>query len=168
MEFSVNTERFDLYKNFKFRVKCDGKYVAGISKVSGLEGNGDVVVRGGGAPLPGRPLPGRPAGPAITLDRCITHDAGFETWADLVNNPHSPGGMTLEKFRKNIRIEQFDETGRLALAYDITGCWVSEYQALPDLDANANAVAIEHMKLENEGWERDTSVQEPAEPGIDR
>ena len=74
--------------------------------------------------------------------------------------------MSLANFRKDIYLEFYNEAGQLVIAYKIYRCWVSEYQALPDLDANANAIAIEHIKLENEGWERDTSVTEPQEPTL--
>src|SRR5438034_6833915 len=33
-EFTVNPQRLDPYKNFKFRVKWDGRYVAGIDRKS--------------------------------------------------------------------------------------------------------------------------------------
>ena len=69
-------------------------------------------------------------------------------------------------FRKDIIIEVYNEAGQLAIAYKVYRCWVSEYQALPELDANANAVAIQTIKLENEGWERDYEVTEPTEPSF--
>ncbi|MGH9937590.1 MAG: phage tail protein, partial [Blastocatellia bacterium] len=56
--------------------------------------------------------------------------------------------------------------GQKVLAYKVYRCWVSDYQAMPDLDANANAVAIQTIKLENEGWERDADVPEPTEPTL--
>jgi phage tail-like protein len=104
---------------------------------------------------------------AITLERGVTHDPEFEAWANRVwiPTPGSGGGaeMSLRDFRKDIVLELYNEAGQLVLAYKIYRCWVSEYQALPDLDANGNAVAIETIRLENEGWERDTGVTEPAE-----
>jgi phage tail-like protein len=57
----------------------------------------------------------------------------------------------------------YNEAGQLAIAYQIFRCWVSEYSALPELDANANAVAIESMTLVHEGWARDSAVTEPVE-----
>jgi phage tail-like protein len=166
-EFTVNPERFDPYKNFKFRVKWDNKYVAGVSKISSLKRTTEVVKhREGGDPSTSRKSPGRNEFEAVTLERGVTHDPEFERWANKVWNFGSGLGaeVSLQDFRKDIILEVYNEAGQLALAYKIFRCWVSEYQALPDLDANANAVAIQHLKLENEGWERDYSVPEPAEP----
>ena len=166
-QFSVNTNRFDPYKNFKFRVKADGRYVAGISKVSGLKRTTEVVRhREGGDPSSSRKSPGRTEYEAVTLERGVTHDLDFERWAAKVWNFGAGLGAesSLKDFRKDIIIEVYNEAGQLAIAYKLFRCWVSEYQALPDLDANANAVAVQTIKLENEGWERDYDVTEPAEP----
>ena len=166
-QFSVNTQRFDPYKNFKFRVKWDGKYVAGISKVSALKRTTEVVEhREGGDPSTSRKSPGRNKFDPISLDRGVTHDLEFERWANKVWSIGAGLGaeVSLKDFRKDIILEFYNEAGQLAIAYKIYRCWVSEYQALPDLDANANAIAIEHLKLENEGWERDPEVKEPSEP----
>jgi phage tail-like protein len=168
-QFSVNAQRFDPYKNFKFRVKWDGKYVAGVSKVSSLKRTTEVVkYREGGDPSSSRKMPGRTEFEPITLERGVTHDTEFEKWANKVWNFGSGLGaeVSLKDFRKDIIIELYNEAGQLVIAYKVFRCWVSEFQALPDLDANANAVAIAHLKLENEGWERDTSVTEPAEPSF--
>jgi phage tail-like protein len=168
-QFSVNAQRFDPYKNFKFRVKWDGRYVAGVSKVTGLKRTTEAVKhRDGGDPSSTRKSPGRTEYEAITFDRGITHDTEFEKWANKVWNFGSGLGaeVSLKDFRKDLTIEVYNEAGQLVLAYNVFRCWVSEYQALPDLDANANAVAIEHIKIENEGWERDYSVAEPAEPSF--
>jgi phage tail-like protein len=166
-QFSVNAERFDPYKNFKFRVKWDGRYVAGISKVSALKRTTEVVeFREGGDQSTSRKSPGRTKFEPITLERGVTHDKEFEQWANKVWNLGSGLGaeVSLRDFRKNVIIELYNEAGQLAIAYKVFRAWVSEFQALPDLDANANAVAIQHLKLENEGWERDTDVVEPSEP----
>jgi phage tail-like protein len=166
-QFSVNTTRFDPYKNFKFRVKWDGHYVAGLSKCSALKRTTEVVEhREGGDPSTSHKSPGRNKYEAITLERGVTHDGDFEQWANKVWNFGSGLGMevSLKDFRKDLIIEVYNEAGQLALAYKVYRTWVSEYQALPDLDANANAVAIQHIKLENEGWERDYEVTEPSEP----
>jgi phage tail-like protein len=168
-EFTVNPQRFDPYKNFKFRVKWDGRYVAGISKVSALKRTTEVVKhREGGDPSTSRKSPGRTEFDAITLERGVTHDLEFEKWANKVWNFGAGLGaeVSLKDFRKDIILEQYNEAGQLALAYKIFRCWVSEWQPLADLDANANAVLIQHIKLENEGWERDTAVPEPQEPTI--
>jgi phage tail-like protein len=168
-QFSVNTQpqRFDPYKNFKFRVKWDGKYVAGVSKVGSLKRTTEVVKhREGGDPSSSRKSPGRTEYEAITLERGVTHDKDFEQWANKVWNYGSGLGaeVALKDFRKDMIIEVYNESGQLAIAYKVYRCWVSEFQSLPDLDANANAVAIQTIKLENEGWERDYEVVEPAEP----
>jgi phage tail-like protein len=168
-EFSVNTTRFDPYKNFKFRVKWDGRYVAGVSKVGALKRTTEVVKhREGGDPSTSRKSPGRTEFDAITLERGVTHDVDFEQWATKVWNFGAGAGseVSLKDFRKDILIDMFNEAGQKVISYKVFRCWVSEYQALPDLDANANAVAIQHIKLENEGWERDASVVEPAEPSL--
>jgi phage tail-like protein len=166
-QFSVNGTRYDPYKNFKFRVKWDGRYVAGISKVSALKRTTDMVEhREGGDPSSSRKSPARTKYDAITLERGVTHDTEFEKWANKVWNFGAGLGaeVSLKDFRKDILIEVYNEAGQLAIAYKVYRCWVSEYQALPDLDANAGAVAIQHIKLENEGWERDVDVVEPSEP----
>lgn len=166
-QFSVNATRYDPYKNFKFRVKWDGRYVAGISKVGALKRTTDLVEhREGGDPSSSRKSPGRTKYDAISLDRGVTHDTEFEKWANKVWNFGAGLGseVSLKDFRKDIIIEVYNEAGQLALAYKVYRCWVSEFQALPDLDANAGAIAIQHLKLENEGWERDVDVVEPSEP----
>ena len=166
-QFSVNAQRFDPYKNFKFRVKWDGRYVAGVSKVSALRRTTEVVThREGGDPSSSRKAPGRTNYEAITLERGVTHDTEFESWANKVWNFGSGLGAeaSLQDFRKEIQIEFYNEAGQPAITYNVHRCWVSEYQSLPELDANANAVAIQTLKLETEGWERDYDVTEPSEP----
>jgi phage tail-like protein len=165
-QFTVNTSRFDPYKNFKFRVRWDGRYVAGISKVGALKRSTEVVEhREGGDPSMSRKSPGRSKYEPVTLERGVTHDIDFEQWANKVWNFGEGLGseVSLADFRKDIVLDVFNEAGQQVLSYRIFRCWVSEYQALPDLDANANAVAIQTLKLENEGWERDYDVAEPAE-----
>ena len=166
-QFTVKTERFDPYKNFKFRVFWVGNTnpVAGISKVSALNRTTEVVKhREGGAPSSSRKSPGRTEYEAITLERGVTHDKEFEQWANKVWNYGAGLGaeVALKDFRKDIIIEVYNEAGQLALRYKVYRCWVSEFQAQADLDANANAVLIQTLKLENEGWERDYEVAEPA------
>jgi phage tail-like protein len=168
-QFSVNPNRFDPYKNFKFRVKWDGRYVAGVSKVSALKRSTEVVEhREGGDPSTSRKSPGRTKYEPITLERGVTHDLEFEAWANKVWDFGAGAGaeVSLADFRKDIILDVFNEAGQKVISYKIYRCWVSEYQALPDLDANANAVAIQSLKLENEGWERDTEVTEPTEPSL--
>ncbi|MCL2257107.1 MAG: phage tail protein [Candidatus Bathyarchaeota archaeon] len=167
-EFSVNAQRFDPYKNYKFRVKWDGKYVAGVSKVTALKRTTEIKEhRSGGDPNTKRKSPAQTKYEAITLERGVTHDLDFEKWANLVWSYGSGLGseVSLANFRKDIILEVYNEAGQLAIAYKIYRCWVSEYTALPDLDANGDgAIAIQSIKIENEGWERDTSVSEPSEP----
>jgi phage tail-like protein len=168
-QFTVNPRRFDPYKNFKFRVKWDGRYVAGVSKVSPLKRTTELVEhREGGDPSSSRKSPGRSTYEAISLERGVTHDTDFEDWANKVwDFGAGPGAeSSLADFRKDIILDIFNEAGQKVLSYKVFRCWVSEYQALPELDANANAVAIQMLKLENEGWERDLEVVEPAEPAL--
>lgn len=161
-QFAVNTHRSDPYKNFKFRIKWDGKYVAGVSKMSPLLRKTEVIQhREGGDPSVSRRSPGRTEFAPITLERGVTHDVDFENWANLAFNRNDQ--MSLKNFRKDIIIEMLNEAGVRVISYKVFRCWVSQYVALPELDANANAVAIQSITLENEGWERDTSVTEPKE-----
>lgn len=168
-QFSVNAQRFDPYKNFKFRVKWDGRYVAGLSKVGALRRTTEVIThRDGGDPSSEHKSPGKTTYEPITLERGVTHDLDFERWA---NRTWVLGGglgeeASLADFRKNIIIEVYNEAGQVVLAYRIYRCWVSQYTALPELDANANAIAIQSIQLEHEGWERDEAVVEPAEPSL--
>lgn len=162
-QFSVNTHRFDPYKNFKFRVKWDGKYVAGVSKVSSLKRTIEVVKhREGGDPSVTRKSPGKAEFDAITLERGVTHDPEFEIWANLAFNIQGSGAMSLKDFRKDLIIEVQNEAGQTVLSYKIFRAWVSEFSQ-GDLDANGNGVLIQTIKLENEGWERDSGVTEPTE-----
>ena len=168
-QFAVNPQRFDPYKNFKFRVKLDGRYVAGVSKVSALKRTTEVVEhREGGDPSTARKSPGRTKFEPITLERGVTHDVDFEQWANKVWNYGAGLGaeVSLKDFRKDLIVEMYNEAGQVVIAYHVYRCWVSDYQALPDLDANANAVAIQHIKLENEGWRRDPDTPEPSEPTL--
>ncbi len=168
-QFSVNASRFDPYKNFKFRVRWDGEYVAGVNKISALTRTTEVVEhREGGDPSTVRKSPGQTKYEAITLERGVTHDQKFEQWASKVWNFGSGLGSetSLQDFRKDLIIELYNEAGQLVQGYKVFRCWVSEFQALPELDASANAVAIQTLKLENEGWERDYAVTEPTEPSF--
>ena len=167
VQFTVNTERFDPYKNFKFRVKWDGRYVAGVSKVGALKRTTEAVEhREGGDPSTVRKSPGQTKFEPIALERGVTHDPEFERWANKVWNYNSGLGseVSLKDFRKDIIIEMYNEAGQLAIAYKVYRCWASEFQAQPELDASANAVAIQTLTLQNEGWERDYEVTEPDEP----
>ena len=164
--FTVNVNRFDPYKNYRFLVYFGDSVtpVAGVSKVSGLKRSSDVIeYREGGNAIVLKGI-GRTKYEAITLERGVTHDSEFEDWANSsqVLDKGQPKS-TLGDLRKNVRIVLQNEAGQPVQRYIAYRCWVSEYQALPDLDAGGNAVAIQHLKLENEGWERDTSLGEPEE-----
>ena len=164
--FAVNASRVDPYKNFKFQVMWDGRVVLGISKVGALKRTTEVVKhREGGENSTDHKSPGRTTYEAITLERGITHDLEFEEWANKVHPYSGDAAMDLRNFRKDVILVVHNERGQPVKKYKIFRCWVSEYNAVPDLDANANAIAIEHIKLENEGWERDEEVKEPNEAG---
>lgn len=167
--FVVNANRVDPYKNFKFRLSWDGRPVMGVSKVGALKRTTEVVKhRSGGDPSTSHKSPGRTEYEAVTLERGVTHDAEFAKWASKVWTRGNGLGkeVSLKDFRKDVTLEVYNEAGQLALRYFLYNCWVSDYQALPDLDANGNAVAIEHIKLENEGWDLDPSVTEPEEASL--
>jgi phage tail-like protein len=167
--FTVNPSRIDPYKNFKFRVKWNGVYVAGVSKVSALKRTTEVIEhRDGGSPSSPHKTPGRTKFEPITLERGVTHDKEFEQWANKVWNLGSGLGLevSLKDFRRDLIVELLNEAGQVAIAYRIYRAWVSEFQAQADLDANANATLIQSLKIEHEGWERDFDVIEPGEPSF--
>ncbi|QJY47951.1 phage tail protein [Pseudonocardia broussonetiae] len=169
MEFDAASGRYDPYKNFKFRVKWDNRYVAGVSKVSALKRTTEVVKhRSGGDASTSHKSAGRTEFEPITLERGVTHDPEFDQWANRVWNYGGGFGLevSLADYKRDIIIELYNEAGQLAVAYNVYNCWVAEYQALSDLDANANAVAIQHLKLENEGWLRDVGVAQPQSPSF--
>ena len=168
-QFTVNAQRFDPYKNFKFRLKWDGKYVAGVSKCSTLKRTTEVVKhREGGDPSSSRKSPGRTEYEAVTIERGVTHDVEFELWAGKVWQVRAGLGaeVSLKDFRKDIILEIYNEAGQTAITYNIFRCWVSEFQSVADFDGNANVVLLQHLKLENEGWQRDLAVTEPTEPSF--
>jgi phage tail-like protein len=165
-KFTANPKRYDPYRNFKFKIKISPNvdYVAGLSKCSALKKTTEMVEwREGGDPSSTHKLPGKTKYDPITLTAGVTHDTTFEDWANQVNNFKGDASMSLKNFRKDITIDIFNEAGQKVLSYLVFNCWVSEYQALPELDASANAVMIQTIKLENEGWERDTAIAEPTE-----
>lgn len=164
--FPVNTSRFDPYKSYRFFVYFgqSTQPVAAVSKVSALKRSSAVIdVKEGGNPVTLKGL-GRMTYDPITLERGITQDLDFITWADAAQQlDHGAPDTSLANLRREIRIVLLNEEGQQVIGYFVHRCWVSEFQALPDLDAGANAVAIEHIKLENEGWERDSSIAEVKE-----
>ena len=163
--FPANTHRHDPYRTFKFQILIDGKAVAGLKKMSALKKTTEAVDwRTGGDPTHVRKLPGGTKYEAITLEQGLTHDPVFETWANLVNNIDGDTAMSLKNFRKDVVINVLNLQGTVAISYQVKRAWVSEYQALPDFDAGTtNAVGIQSIKLEHEGWDRDESVSEPTE-----
>ena len=165
VQFAVNTHRLDPYKNFKFRVKWDNQYVAGLSKMSAIKRTTETIEwREAGGPSVIRKMPGRTKFEPVTFEVGLTHDRQLMEWAELVNSPQGDAKMSLKNYRKEVTVEVMNLQATPAMAFILHRAWVSEFQALPDLDANANAVAIEHLKLEHEGWERDVDVTEPVEP----
>lgn len=163
--FNVNAHRHDPYRTFKFQVLIDGKPVAGLRKMGALKKSTEAVDwRTGGDPTHVRKLPGGSKFEAISLEQGLTHDPVFENWASKVNNFQGDAAMSLKEFRKDIVINVLNLQGQVAISYKVYRAWVSEYQALPDFDAGStNTVGIQTIKLEHEGWERDTSVNEPSE-----
>lgn len=161
--FVVNANRFDPYKNFKFRILWDGKVVMGVSKVSALKRTTEVVKhRSGGDDSRDRLSPGKTSYEAITIERGLTHDSEFAAWANRIHDWNGDPMMDLAGYKKDLLLEFMNEKGQVAFRYYLFNCWVSDYTALPDLDANANAIAIESMKIELEGWQQDAATTEPA------
>jgi len=164
--FVVNANRFDPYKNFKFRILWDNKAVMGVSKISALKRTTEVVKhRSGGENSFDHKSPGRTSYEAITVERGLTHDREFEAWASKVHTYEGDNAMDLAEYKKDMTLEFMNERGQIAYRYHLFRCWISEFTSMPELDANANAVAIESMKIEIEGWERDTATTEPDESG---
>lgn len=162
--FVKNAHRIDPYKTFKFRVLWDEKPVMGVSKVGPLRRVTNVVPhRGGGWNSTDSKSPGRTQYDAVTMERGVTHDIEFEAWANKIHPYSGDAAMDLADYKKQLTLEVLNEKGQIALRYFLYGCWVSEFTAVPQLDANANAVAIETIKIELEGWERDRDYQEPEE-----
>jgi phage tail-like protein len=164
-QFTVNPTRSDPYKNFKFRVLWEGRIIEGVSKVSALRRSTETVgYREGGAISRRSVSPGKTQFDPITLERGITHDTAFEEWANQIYNTLGDEGVSLKDLRKDIRIELYNLSGQLVIAYMVFRCWVSEYQALPELDAVGEAsTAFERIVLHHDGWVRDQSIAEPVE-----
>jgi phage tail-like protein len=164
-QFPANVKRLDPYKNFRFVLYFAGKTdpVLGVSKMTGLKRTTEVVKhRDGGIHNHSYNAPGRSNFEPITVERGVTHDKDFEEWAQLVWSTQNKGTTSLKDFRRDLLLSVQNERGEVVLSYNIYRCWVSEY-GMADLDANANAVWIEHLKIENEGWERDDKVTIPTE-----
>lgn len=164
--FTINAHRHDPYKNFKFVIYWDNKPVMGVSKVGALKRTTEVVKhRAGGENSFDHKSPGRTSYEGITVERGITHDLDFEKWANKVHSYDGDPVMDLVGYKKELTLEVMNEKGQPVKRYFLHACWVSEFTAMPDLDANANAVAIENMKIELEGWERDSALTEQSEAG---
>lgn len=162
--FVKNAKRVDPYKNFKFRILWDDKPVMGVSKVGALKRTTEVVKhRDGGDNSTDHKSPGRTTYDAISVERGITHDPEFEAWANKVHPYSGDTAMDLAAYKKNLTLEMMNEKGHVVYRYFLYDCWVSEYNAIPELNANANAVAIESLKIELEGWDRDKDTKEPNE-----
>lgn len=164
--FTKNINRIDPYKNFKFILKFAGDPtpVAGLSKISALKRTTEVVShRDGGDLSTDRKSPGMTKFEAITCERGVTHDPAFETWANLVYSVEGDPAVSLANYKRDLILDLNNLQGTTVKSYRIFRCWVSEYTALPELDANANATAIEMIVFQNEGWERDPDVVEPTE-----
>jgi phage tail-like protein len=158
---SASTNRFDPFRTFRFKVKWDNQYVAGLTKMGALKRSTEMVeFREAGENITSRKLPGKTKYEAVTLEAGVTYDTAFSDWANLVNDFASHSLTSLGEFRKNITVDVFNEAGVLAISYNLYRAWVADYQALPDLDSSANAVAITTIKLEYEWFERDLSVNE--------
>jgi phage tail-like protein len=162
--FSANSHRRDPYKNFKFRVAWDNQYVAGLSKMSALKRTTEVIEwREAGDPSIVRKMPGRTKFEDVTLERGLSHDRLFVEWASMVNNPEGDGAMSLKNYRKEVIIEVLNLQGNPVMRFKLHRAWVSEFQELPEMDANANAVAIQTLKIAFEGWSHDPDLSEPTE-----
>lgn len=162
--FTVNAHRFDPYKNFRFRVIWEGRPVMGVSKVGALKRTTEVVsYRSGGGNTFDFKSPGRTKFEAVTLERGITHDHEFERWASLVHGLEGVSVTDLRNYKRDMSIELMNLQEQVAIRYFLYKCWPSSYTALPDLDAGANAVAVESLTLEVEQWARDQDATEPTE-----
>lgn len=163
--FPVNTHRYDPYRTFKFQVLIDGKPVAGLRKMGALKKKTEAVKwRSAGDPSHERAMPGGTSYEPVSLEQGLTHDPVFEQWANLVNNIEGDAAVSLKNYRKDVVINVHNLQGQVAMSYKLFRAWVSDYQALPDLDAGSmNTVGIQSITLQHEGWQRDTSVTEPTE-----
>ena len=163
-QFSVNTHRLDPYKNFKFRVLWETTPVAGLSKMSAIKRSTEVIEwREAGGPSIVRKLPGRTKFEPVTLESGLSHDTKLIAWADQVNNPLGDAAMSLKNYRKDVTVEVHNMQGTPVMAFTLLRAWVAEFQALPEMDANANAVAIQTLKFEYEGFKVEATPAEPAE-----
>lgn len=164
-QFPVNAQRFDPYKNFKFRVRWEGRVVAGVSKVSALKRSTEIVShREGGDVSTPRHSPGSSKFDPITMERGITWDTEFQDWANLVySTTGGDAAVSLLNYKRDILIDFLNLQGTVVRTYRVFNCWVSEFTSLPELDANSQSIAMETIIIQNEGFERDESVVEVPE-----
>ncbi|MEM9778518.1 MAG: phage tail protein, partial [Pseudomonadota bacterium] len=167
-QLNASGQRVVPYAGYKFRVKeIGGDYFFAVNKVSALSRSVEVMeYREGGDPSLMRKSPGQAKYEAITLERGVTDNVQFEQWANKIWNFGAGlgGEVSLGDFRKDLFLEIYNEAGQIVLGYKIFRTWVSDFRAFPDLDASSSSFAIQSIKLENEGWERDTEIGTPAEP----
>jgi len=164
--FPVNAHRYDPYRTFKFQVVIDGETVAGLSKMGKLSRKVEVAKwRSAGDPSYQRVMPGGTSFEPVTLEQGLTHHTIFERLANQVNNvKDGDTGMSLKNYRKNVVINVLNLQGVPAMSYTLLRAWVSDYQALPDFDANnLNTVGIQSVTFQHEGFVRDDQVGEPTE-----
>jgi phage tail-like protein len=161
--FPANLSRYNPYATYRFLVYFgpSPEPVAAVSKVSAIKRMADVIeYKEGGNAIILKGL-GRMKYDPITLERGVSQNKDFITWANYAQVlDHGHPTTSLANLRQELSIVLLNEEAQPVLRYLVHRCWVSEYQALPDLDAGANAVAIEHIKLENEGWEQDLTLAE--------
>lgn len=165
MPIQAFSRQVDPFKNFKFRVYMGPTLIAGVSKVSAFKRTTEVAsFRGGEVDSSQIHSPGQSKFEPITLERGLALDRTFEEWAQTVYSPDGDGGVSLSGMRRNLTVELLNLQGQAAMKWNVFGCWVSEYTALPELDANANAFAFEHIVLQNQGFQRDTGFagEDPA------
>lgn len=164
--FPANAHRYDPYRTFKFQVSIDGRTVAGLSKMGALKRTTEVVKwRSAGSSSSQQVMPGGSSFEAVTLEQGLSHDKIFEEWANAVNNvAEGDGGISLKKYRRTVVVTVLNQLGTPAITYTLKKAWVSEFQALPELDANnMNTVGIQHITIQTEGFVRDEGTAEPVE-----
>lgn len=164
-QFTVNAHRYDPYRTFKFQVLIDGRPVAGLRKMTALKRKTEAVKwRAAGDPSIERVMPGGTTYEPVTFEQGLTHDPVFENWANLVNSLEGDAATSLVRYRKDLVVNVLNLQGVVAISYKLARAWVSEYQALPDLDAGTmNAVGIQSIVVQHEGWSRDRATPEPRE-----
>jgi phage tail-like protein len=163
--FPANAHEFDPYRTFKFQVVVDGQVVAALRKMTALKRRTEAIKwRAAGDPSYERVIPGGTSYEPVTLEQGLTHDPVFENWANLVHSLDGDPAVSLLGYRKDVTINVLNLQGVVAIRYQLLRAWVSDYQALPDLDAGAmNTIGIQHIVLQHEGWRRDAATQEPTE-----